>query len=184
MKIEAVTVCVDYSDWLSQCLSNRDKFDRWVIVTHHSDIETVRLCEAHNLEYVLSKRVFADGTWFAKGRAINDALPQNFKEVIEREVDDKRMLYGSYRYDELINRMSQRELDGNPMPYGFFQLWHSSTTQRYLENSVTGAIDDWDFSRMFKDRIRMLPLKCRDVYGGQGHATKNYYGIRNLYGRR
>lgn len=202
MKIEAVTVCVDYSDWLIKCLSNRDMFDRWIIVTHHSDIDTVRLCEAYNLEYVLSKRVFADGTWFAKGRAINDALkvldcddwllsvdadtilPQNFKEVIDQEVDDEQILYGSYRYDVLRNRMSQQELNGNPMPYGFFQLWHSSVTQRYLENSVTGAIDDWDFSRMFTDRIRMLPLECRDVYGGQGHATRNYYGIRNLHGRK
>ena len=198
MKLEAVTVCVDFSEWLCQCLTNRDKFDRWVIVTHVSDIDTIRLCEAHNMEYVLSMRVFDEGTWFAKGRAINDALkkmdcdgwllsvdadvklPDDFRETLDREVTDEQVLYGSYRYDARINRMSQEELDGKPMPYGFFQLWHSSVTQRYLENSSTAAGDDWNFSRTFGDNIQMLPLKCRDVYGGQGHYEKNYYGIRNM----
>jgi len=202
MKLEAVTVCIDFSEWLCQCLGNRDKLDRWVIVTHQSDIETIRLCEAHNMEYVLSRRVFGDGTWFAKGRAINDALktmdcdgwllsldadiklPENFREVIDKEVKDEQTLYGSYRYDELINRMSQGEHDGHPMPYGFFQLWHSSVTQRYLENSSTAIVDDWDFSKMFKDRIRMLPLKCRDTYGSQGYKQKSYYGIRNMLRKR
>lgn len=200
MKLEAVTVCVDFSEWLEGCLGNQDKLDRWVIVTHHSDIDTIRLCESHDLEYVLSKRVFANDVWFAKGCAINEGLetldrdgwlmsldadlvlPQDFREVVEQEVVDEQTLYGSYRYDALKNRMSQRELNGHPVPYGFFQIWHSSVSQEYVENSVTGAIDDYDFSKKFGDRVNMLPLECRDVYGEQGYYKKSYYGIRNLVG--
>ena len=78
--------------------------------------------------------------------------------------------------------MSQEERNGHPMPYGFFQMWHSSVFKEYVENSVTGAIDDYDFSKKFGDRITMLPLECRDVYGAQGHNKKNFYGVRNLIG--
>ena len=73
MKLEAVTVCIDFSNQLEKCISNKHLFDRWVIATHETDHDTIQLCKKHNIEYVCSNRVF-DQAQFAKGRAINDAL--------------------------------------------------------------------------------------------------------------
>ena len=42
MKIEAVTVCVDFADKLKQVISNKNKLDRWVIATHTSDNDTIQ----------------------------------------------------------------------------------------------------------------------------------------------
>ena len=73
MKIEAVTVCIDYSHYLSKVISNKDKIDRWVIVTHESDKDTIQLCVDNDIEYVCSKKIFKNAK-FAKGRAINEGL--------------------------------------------------------------------------------------------------------------
>jgi hypothetical protein len=126
MKIEAVTVSVDYSEWLRRCTTNDDKLDRWVVVTHKSDLKTQELCKMHDIECVLSERVFEDAP-FAKGRAINDALkildrdawlvhmdgdirlPDNFQEVVKKYCSDKSKLYGSVRYaDDGEQMLGQR----------------------------------------------------------------------------
>jgi hypothetical protein len=87
--IEAVTVCVEYSDFLAYTvLLNKPAFDRWVIVTTPGDEATRRLCEYHDLEYVVSNRFYEPEGWqpsthgkgqlykppFAKAKGINDGL--------------------------------------------------------------------------------------------------------------
>jgi cellulose synthase/poly-beta-1,6-N-acetylglucosamine synthase-like glycosyltransferase len=114
MKLEAVTVCIDFSKQLEKCVSNKHLFDRWVIATHETDHDTIQLCKKHNIEYVCSNRVF-DKAQFAKGRAINDALkicdkadwlvhldadvklPSNFKQIAQKYCDNKSALYGMPR---------------------------------------------------------------------------------------
>ena len=51
MKIEAITVSVNYSDYLKQCVSNKDKVDRWIVITHEDDIECIKVCEENEIEY-------------------------------------------------------------------------------------------------------------------------------------
>ena len=110
MKIEAVTVCIDFADKLKKIVVNNHKLDNWVIATHESDKETIKVCENNDINYILSERVF-DNAQFAKGRAINDALkvldkndwllhidadqllPFNFREVCENECKDKSKMY-------------------------------------------------------------------------------------------
>jgi hypothetical protein len=117
MKIEAVTVCVDYSHYLKQVISNKNKLDRWVIVTHKSDKDTIKLCKKENIEFVLSKKIFKNAK-FAKGKAINEGLdilekkdwilhldadqllPENFRDELNSINLNKKNLYGSYRYSE------------------------------------------------------------------------------------
>lgn len=114
MIIEAVTVCIDFADKLQNVISNKNKLNRWLIVTHESDVDTIALCKKYSLEYICSKRVF-DNAPFAKGRAINDGLvhlnktdwllhidadqllPDNFIDVIQTECLDKTFLYGCKR---------------------------------------------------------------------------------------
>ena len=117
MKIEAVTVCVDYSQYLKKIISNKNKLDRWVIVTHKSDKDTIKLCKKENIEFVLSKKIFKNAK-FAKGKAINEGLnvlekkdwilhldadqllPENFRDELNSINLNKKNLYGSYRYSE------------------------------------------------------------------------------------
>lgn len=101
-KIQAITVCIFFSDFLKYCLNNRYHFDRWLIVTVESDIETIELCRKFSIEYCFTERVFENGASFAKGKAINDGislldrtgwivhvdcdiiLPRNMRELINR----------------------------------------------------------------------------------------------------
>ena len=117
MKLEAITVCIDFSEQFEKCISNKHLFDRWVIATHKTDYNTIGLCKKHNIEYVCSNRVF-DRAQFAKGRAINDALklcdkddwlihldadvklPSNFKQIAQKHCDNKSALYGMPRFYE------------------------------------------------------------------------------------
>ena len=121
MKIEAVTVCIDFSDKLEKVISNKSKLDRWIIVTHESDLDTIKLCQKNDIEFVCSKRVFDDAS-FAKGCAINDGLallnktdwllhidadqklPEDFTKNVNKHCDDKQMLYGCFRKTE-ANRL-------------------------------------------------------------------------------
>lgn len=128
MKIEAVTVCVDYSHYLKQVISNKNKLDRWVIVTHESDLDTIQLCKKENIEFVLSKKIFKNAK-FAKGTAINEGLvvlekndwilhidadqllPENFREVLTHECKSTEKLYGAYRYHENGEKFPPTRLD-------------------------------------------------------------------------
>jgi hypothetical protein len=100
MRIEAVTVCVNYADFLKQVAPhNLPHLDRWVIVTAPEDVETRALCRACSLECITT-RDFARDAEFAKSRGIERglahveasdwllhldadvALPADFREVL------------------------------------------------------------------------------------------------------
>ena len=70
--INAITVCVNYGNYLKYCISNKRFFKRWIIVTVEHDIETIDICKKNGLEYIISKKLYS--RQFAKGCAINEAL--------------------------------------------------------------------------------------------------------------
>ena len=75
MKVEAVTVCIDYGPTLQQCISNANFLDRWVIVTVDRDEKTRQLCrDIPNVQVICSERIYENGAAFAKGKAINEGL--------------------------------------------------------------------------------------------------------------
>jgi hypothetical protein len=169
--IDAVTVSIDYSDYLESILSNKDQLNRWVIVTHRSDKRTINLCKEHGLEYILSCNIYADQSPFAKGRAINEGLaylqpqnwilqldsdillPKSFKENTSNLVLDKNCIYGSKREDtegNIIQEVTPYGYLVNNEALGYFQLWHSSKYTDYIETSKTASQDDSDHLRRFK----------------------------------
>jgi hypothetical protein len=93
LRLEAVTTCVDYSDFLAHTiLFNKQCFDRWVVVTAPHDEATRRLCEYHDVEYVVTSAFYEDERSegahghgriyrpsFSKGKGINKGL-----EVLDR----------------------------------------------------------------------------------------------------
>ena len=72
MKLEAVTVCVDYADFLAATLPhNKHLFDRMVIVTTPSDKRTQELCEYWHVQCIQTEAFFDRGDKFNKARGIN-----------------------------------------------------------------------------------------------------------------
>ena len=116
--IEAITVCVDYSDYLNYFIKyNLNHFDRLVVVTTKKDKKTIKLCKENNLQYILTNRFYENGASFNKGKALNDGfkcldkkdwmliidsdiiLPKDFRKKIEKMRLDEKILYGVFRHD-------------------------------------------------------------------------------------
>jgi hypothetical protein len=117
VRIEAVTVCVDYADFLAETAAqNRGLLDRWIIVTSRTDEATVDLCHRLNLECIRTDNFFRDGAEFNKGRAVDRglamlghddwllhldadiALPTDFRESLLDADLDSECLYGADRH--------------------------------------------------------------------------------------
>jgi hypothetical protein len=75
-RLEAVTVCVEYSDFLAETVKhNAHHFDRWVIVTSPQDTATIDLCRRWNLQCVMTGEMRrAPGERFNKGRGVSLGL--------------------------------------------------------------------------------------------------------------
>lgn len=121
MKIEAVTCCVGYGDFLAETVKqNVGLIDRWIIVTSEADEKTRGVCHAHDLEVLVSEDHARDGGdrgegAFNKGRMVQRALqmvsqdawrlhldadivlPVQFRRLLEGAHLDKRKLYGCDR---------------------------------------------------------------------------------------
>ena len=74
MIVEAVTVSVNYSDYLSKCISNKEKLDRWIVVTEKQDTKCINLCKSNNIEFVLCEDFYTNDAIFAKGRGVDFGL--------------------------------------------------------------------------------------------------------------
>lgn len=152
--LQAVTVSVNYGDYLSNIVSNKNYFDKWLIVTIETDRETVDVCKKNGIEYCFSKRVNEDGKFY-KGRAINDGLSildidwtiqldadtlllPEIKGILSRGKFETDCLYGlNHRYNKLTGENEDFQL----LP-GFFQMWHRSHRMFYSEEWWHAGGDD------------------------------------------
>lgn len=116
MKLEAVIVCVNYSDFLAHTLpSTRSQFDNMVVVTDTKDNNTKRLCEFYNVKCIQTDVFYEGGDVFNKGKGINaglrelsldgwvlhlDAdiyLPPQTRSILENLPLDETKMYGADR---------------------------------------------------------------------------------------
>jgi glycosyltransferase involved in cell wall biosynthesis len=75
MKIEAVIVCKDYSDFLEYTLpENIQHLDNVVVVTHPDDKRTQEICNKNSVHFVVTNCFNEKGHVFNKGQAINVGL--------------------------------------------------------------------------------------------------------------
>lgn len=75
MKLECVIVSVNYGDYLAWTLPlNRQHFDRMVVVTTHTDLQTQALCKFYDIECVVTHSFYHDNAQFCKSRGINEGL--------------------------------------------------------------------------------------------------------------
>lgn len=116
MRLEAVIVCKNYSDFLAETLPlNVQHFDEVVVMTSHDDVETQKLCERLSVEHVKTDCFLDDGDTFNKGNAINlgishlprkgwllhlDAdivLPHRYRYMLEKTELNPKNIYGADR---------------------------------------------------------------------------------------
>lgn len=75
MKLQAVTVCVNYADFFEQTgEANRGIFDKFVVVTDCKDTEVTALCERFGYECLKTDAFYENGATFNKYAGINEGL--------------------------------------------------------------------------------------------------------------
>jgi hypothetical protein len=73
--IEAVTVCVNYSDFLAHTLPhNKQFFDNYVVVTDTKDEKTKALCEHYKVTCIQTDAFYENEDKINKGKGINEGL--------------------------------------------------------------------------------------------------------------
>ena len=182
VRIEAVSVCVNYSDFLAETAAqNRGMLDRWIIVTSRTDEATVDLCHRLNLECIRTDDFFKDGSQFNKGRAIDRglgmlghdewllhidadiALPTDFRESLLDADLDTECLYGADRH--MLSSWEE------------WQAWKTagSTRSYHCYQQMTkwpvGALDGHSI-RLCTDRV--LSALARICRHQEGRATPCY----------
>lgn len=77
MLLEALTVCVNYGDFLAVAAAhNRALFDRWLVVTTPEDEETRRVCRHFNLDTLITREGITPCQEFNKGLLVERGLQQ------------------------------------------------------------------------------------------------------------
>lgn len=147
--IEAITICVEYDDFLSETIPyNMPLFDRWIIVTSPRDKATRNLCKKYGLECLLT----GDGqvmNEFRKGRMIERGLQHLTANGWRVHIDADMALPRHFR-----NAINSAELSENAI-YGVdrlmcksWQLWQRVKSSGYLDggqhaNSHMIHFPDW-----------------------------------------
>jgi len=141
MKIEAVSVCLNYDDFLEQTIRvNQSLFDDWVVVTSQSDTATIAVCTRYGVRTAFCP-YFQCGEKFAKSLAINiglahlrledwvvhldadTALPRNARKHLANVELDTSCIYGIDRVDCPSFADWQSYL-ANPNPYEKHYFYH------------------------------------------------------------
>lgn len=174
MKLEAVTTCVNYSDFLEHTLpDNIQHFDRFVVVTHPDDKKTQRLCNKYGADVLTTKLFHDEGDTFNKGKAINlglshlkhsgwllhlDAdilLPHKFKQMLVHSRLNPKYIYGADRL--------------NTHSYDHWQKHkHKSMPQHQWRCMVTPNDEFTLGSRLLHQEHGYCPIGCFQLW----HSTK------------
>jgi hypothetical protein len=206
LRLEALTVSVNYADYLRCIVENAQQVDRWLIVTHEDDVETIALCESYGLEYHLSKRLYENNAAFHKAAALNEGLallspdswrivldsdillPVDFRERLECLSLNEDCLYGvsgrivCETVEEFkIRRMLQPwhgAADMAPFVIGYFQMFHALFPwQSFPEKADDASTYDVLFCRQVPAaRQKRLPFTVLHA----GPSGQNWRGRESL----
>lgn len=134
-RFEAVTVCLQYADFLEHSIrANQAHFDDWVVVTSKEDQDTLRVCERYGVRIAFCPYFKKNASSFNKALAINlglahlkcsdwmihiDAdtvLPRNFPGLVHNAELQKERIYGVDRvncpsWDEWQRYSTASDLD-------------------------------------------------------------------------
>lgn len=118
MRIEAVTVCVGYHDFLRETLQNNVALvDRLIVITDEADEKTRHLCRQHDIDTILSddhKRAAGGlgGGKFNKGRMIERGLHQLSQGSWRLHLDADIVLPRQFRRLLVAAHLDQKKIYG------------------------------------------------------------------------
>jgi len=114
--LSAVTVSVDYSDYLKHCLeANHKYFDEWVVVTSTDDKQTIDLCKKYDsVTLVTTDCFYEDEAKFNKGCAVNIGLDAISKQGWVLIIDSDIVLCPGFRDKLNSHQLSVATLYGTP----------------------------------------------------------------------
>ena len=164
MKIEAVTTCYQYADFLAESAKwNRGLFDRWVIVTQEDDLETREVCRKYNLETILTQDAAGiPGTW-AKGKVIERGLVMLSEDTWRLHLDADMVLPLNFRHAITAAQLEPTHI------YGIDRLMVKSW-KKWQEVKASGYLHD---QHDFHSRVRHLDgvsVGCRWVHPIHGYC--------------
>jgi hypothetical protein len=144
MYIEAVVICVNYSDYLAHTLpASRSVFDNMVVVTSTTDVDTVLICNKYNVRCLQTDAFYEDGASFNKGAGINVGLAALSKKSWVVHLDADIYLPAMTRF--ILERvpLNQKKI------YGIDRLMCESYSQwiEYLE-STRSLHESWTFAHL------------------------------------
>ena len=193
MRIEAVSVCLHYDDFLEQTIRvNQSLFDDWVVVTAREDQATRNVCERHGVRIALCP-YFERNERFAKALAINiglahlrledwvmhldadTALPRNTRKHLANVELDPSCIYGIDRVD-CPSLEAWKSYLTDPDPYAkhyFYRGPHDWRIGSRVGHFDYGGYAPIGFFQLWNRATRNHPLpqrtglRCR----AHGHAT-------------
>jgi hypothetical protein len=162
MKLEAVIVCVNYSDFLAHTLpSTKNQFDKLVVVTDYEDLETKKLCEYYNVECVQTDSFYENGDKFNKGKGINEGLKHLKLDGWVAHLDADIYLPPQTR-----SILETLPLDSTKI-YGADRLMCPSYDEwKEFENSPSPIQDSWIFVHMTRFPVGVRVCEYKTYHGG------------------
>lgn len=205
MRIDGLTVCVDYAEFLAIGIF------RWLeglasltIVTAQHDEETMALAAVDpRVRVVVTDLFYWDGAAFNKGRAMEAAReempwsdwilffdadvvpPEDWKDRIKCDDPNPRALHGAYRFEGHRDQVEDR---GQPpcahdVPgVGYFQLFHSADPCVQTAPGEPLLDVHWihggNYDNRFMDRWRAKGIKVQAIPFRLAHIgeRENWFG--------
>ena len=191
MACVAISLCINYSDYLAQALpTNRGLFSHYYVITEQSDINTIEIATKHNCTIIFTESRLTNGAKFNKSGMIQEAqqfvhkqhpdswislidadigLPANLWSCANLQTLNKSALYGitRIRYDTKTdyenNKANTKSQHNSSIPIGYFQLYYDKS-KYYATWSKNCSTCDMDFMRDFRSLHMIRNIKC-EHYG-------------------
>jgi len=160
--INGVTVCVDYSDYLSLTLEyNRHHFDSFAVVTASSDRATKELAKKHDCIVVNTQAMYADGAHFNKW----SAAAQGFDALSIPEYQDTESGNWCVYIDADI--LLPRRIEWNALQQGNLYIPYRRQIAQLCDNMPKEYY--WPLNSLDSESIQRASY-CQIWHSGDGHV--------------
>ena len=134
MRINAISVCVDYSDFFAHCIKvNLETIDKWIVMTSLEDIATVELCAKYPKIQCIQTNIFYEGGVFRKYAAINEGMRHLDKDCWVLFIDSDIVMHS---YTKRI--LEELKLDEKKI-YGMDRL-NCKGFEKWIEFQKSGGL--------------------------------------------
>lgn len=171
MRLEAVSVCINYADFLDAIAPyNLSQLDRWLIVTSEHDHETREVCRKWSIETLLTEEHKRDGAKFAKGRLVEAGLRQLSQDSWHLHIDCDIVLPRSTRRMLEVANLNERKIYGcHRFNVKGWQRWQDLQKSGWLDKGT-----EYQFMRSFP---RGFEIGSQLVFTDSGYVPIGYFQL-------